>query len=398
MYMYIDIGADTYCSYWPSLSYVQNLLKHITTWDMSLGLGAPTIMQLCYFLIDPFNWIILFFPAKTMYIGIFLSLILKYIVLAVVAYAYISKMHISNDSLICTIAASSIVFSGWFVGWGQHYSYATMYVFFIMLLLLFERWLQNQKWLGFVFALSYLCMMTLYYSYMVLLFLSVYYLCRYFCINRKFCLKTFVIHGLKTSGICFLGIGCSAILFLPAMEEILNSPRVGGNYSLSVRFSSIKEIGSFILRLFSNNILGVNETFTGYGNYYEAPFMYAGILGILLIPILFHKTNRKKVYCVIAGISIAAILFSQNTALLFNALSAVTYRWTFVYVPIAALGTGLALEKLKNNQSNVDGLITCSFLGAVFLVIGYICYLFCKNVLSNKEIFFITISASMSFR
>ena len=388
MYMYLDIGADTYCSYWPSLSYVKNWLSQPTTWDMSLGLGAPTITQLCYFLIDPFNWIIILFRPSLMYIGIFISLMFKYIVLAVVSYLYVQKMNISNDNIICTIAASCIVFSGWFVGWGQHYNYATMYVFFIAILFMLEKWMQESRWLGFVIVLAYLCMMTPYYSYMILLFLALYYILRYFCINRKVVAKTFWLDGLKTAGLCLLAIGCSGIFFLPAVEEILNSPRVGGTYALGVNVASFKEFFSFVMRAFSNNILGINRNFAGYRNYYEAPFMYVGVLGLLLIPILFYKPNSKRIYYVIGAIGVFSVLFAPSTALIFNAFSSITYRWTFIYVPIMALGTGIALEKLKNNNDTGQKIITGNFLILFFLIIGYVNYVFKEEIPLNKEVFY----------
>lgn len=395
MYMYIDIGADTYCSYWPSLSYVQSWLSHATTWDMSLGLGAPAITQLCYFLIDPFNWVILLFRPSLMYIGIFISLMLKYIVLAIVSYLYIQKMKISNDYIICTIAASCIVFSGWFVGWGQHYNYATMYVFFIAVLFMFERWIQEKKWLGFVIVMAYLCMMTPYYSYMTLLFLAAYYLFRYFCINKKPAIKAFWLDGLKTAGLCLLAIGCSGILFLPAVEEILNSPRVGGKYKLGLGRSSVKELMTFILRLFSNNILGINERFMGIGNYYEAPFMYVGILGILVIPVLFCKQNRKRVNCVVGVLCLISIFLSSNTSLIFNAFSAITYRWTFLYVPVTALGIGKSLDGLKNKDSTNSRTISYTFLSSFLIIILYAFYLFRTGAFPSKDIFYTVILAML---
>lgn len=392
MYMYLDIGADTYCNYWPSLSYIQSWLHDTTTWDMSLGLGASPIIQLCFWGADPFNWIIFLFHPRLMYIGIFISLMFKYIVLAVVSWLYIQKMKISNNYIFCTIAASCIVFSGWFVGWGQHYHFATMYVFFIAALLMLERWLQDRKWLGFVIVVAYLCMMTPYYSYMVFLFLAIYYLFRYFCINRKIAPKTFWQDGFKTAGLCLLAIGCSGILFLPAVEEMLNSPRIGGNYKLGLGISSIKELMSFVLRLFSNNIFGINEGFIGISNYYEAPFMYVGgVLGILIIPVLYYKRNCKKAYCVAAFLCLASVFLSTNTALIFNAFSAITYRWTFLYVPVVALGIGSSLEKLKNKDIDNNRIISYAFLSSFLLMLVYAIYLFRRQIFPSRDIFYTVI-------
>lgn len=145
-YIYIDIGADTYCSYWPNLAYVKQLLNKIELWDTNLGLGASTITYLSGTLLDPFNWVALLFDSQHMYIGIFISLILKNVLVSIYSYRYIKKKNIGGYARI--IAAIMISFSGWFVGWGQHYLFATIYVYFIMLLFYFEDWMQNKKWGG----------------------------------------------------------------------------------------------------------------------------------------------------------------------------------------------------------------------------------------------------------
>lgn len=387
MYMYVDIGADTYASYWPSFAYVKYWLTHMSAWDMSLGLGSSVITQLCYFLIDPFNIIILCFDSYNMYIGIFISLMLKYIVLSLISYKYIRILHISENWIINNIAATSIVFSGWFVSWGQHYYFATIYVIFIFVMYFFEKWLQQKFWLGFVFAITYLCMMSPYYGYTILLFLAFYYILRYLAINRKFQASKFFKHAFQTAGFCLLGVGSSFILFLPAVEEILGSPRVSGGFSLSIHLASVKEYQSAILRFLSNNIQGINVDFNGYANYYEAPFFYTGLLLLIVLPNLFLRKNRKKIYIVCSIICAVALVFIQNTALIFNMLSAIIYRWTFVFIPVFAMALGIALDLFWKTPDKTRVSKFTVFFWITF-ELGYLAYLYINHTDMSEVIFY----------
>ena len=43
MYMYIDIGADTYCGSWPNIAYARALLSDMKLYDMGIGIGGSTV-------------------------------------------------------------------------------------------------------------------------------------------------------------------------------------------------------------------------------------------------------------------------------------------------------------------------------------------------------------------
>lgn len=99
------------------------MLYNIQLWDMKLGLGASTVTYISYFLLDPFNRVCFLFSDENIDKGIFIGLILKNLCLAYYAYQYVGKKRIYNwTRVICSLM---IVFCGWFVGWGQHYNFAS---------------------------------------------------------------------------------------------------------------------------------------------------------------------------------------------------------------------------------------------------------------------------------
>ena len=350
MYMFLDIGADTYCSYWPSIAYAKDLLFDMKLWDMKLGLGASTMTYISYFLSDPFNWVCFFFKKENIDIGIFIGLILKNVCLAYYAYRYIDKKGIcSYKKIICSLM---IVFCGWFVGWGQHYNFATVFVCYIAILYYFECWLQEKRYVRLVLATAFLAINSPYYCYMTLLFLVFYYFISmyYFCQESKLSLKEAILHAIKTAGIFLIGIGCAGLVFLPYMSDTLASPRVSGTIWPSLKLGNVNEYFSIILRMFSNSILGINGTFVGVSNFYECPFMYVGVISVLLLPLFLIEKKIRKKYRVAIISSLFAFVFLNFSAPIFNAFSTKSYRWTYLFVPVFVGACGKMLEVLETKS------------------------------------------------
>lgn len=346
-YIYYDIGADTYCNYWPAISYVKSLLKDFKIWDMGIGLGAPNITYICCFLLDPFNWICFLFDTQNMDIGLFISLILKNIAIAYLAYKYFEIKGLNGYPRI--IAAITVTFSGWVVGWGQHYEFATIYVYFLAIIYFFEKWMRDNKFIGVIISTMLLAFISPYFCYMVLLFMIFYYFISLYYKYKKeeFALKKFIIHALKTAGIFIAGLGCSAIAFLPYAGDLFSSPRVSGSLAPSLKLADMKEYATIILRMFSNNILGINEKYLGYSNYYESPFMYIGIISIFGIALILWDRKIRKNKLLIIGFIAFALVFNNFSAIVFNGFSTKTYRWTFIFIPVVVLGCGIVLENCE---------------------------------------------------
>lgn len=343
-YIYIDIGADTYCSYWPNLAYVKQLLNKIELWDTNLGLGASTITYLSGTLLDPFNWVALLFDSQHMYIGIFISLILKNVLVSIYSYRYIKKKNIGGYARI--IAAIMISFSGWFVGWGQHYLFATIYVYFIMLLFYFEDWMQNKKWGGVIICVALLAVVSPYFCYMILLFLAIYYLCSlyYHAKGGTTNFRMLVRDMVQTLLLVLAGIGCAAIIFVPYIVDLLSSPRVNGNIYPSFSLADAKEYMSLFMRLFSNSILGINGEYLGYSNFYESPFMYIGIISLFGIILMLIDCKFIKKYWFVTLLGGLSFVFVNFSCVVFNGFSTKSYRWTFVFIPVGAFLCGKAVE------------------------------------------------------
>ncbi len=344
MYIYLDIGADTYASYWPMYAFISDYFHsfHLSGWAFQHGLGTNIFSAASPWLFDPYNIFIIPFDKMHIDIGLFLALTAKVFSLATLSFLYIKRLGYRGMPLM----ASAIVytFCGFFVGWGQHYQYATVFVFFTLLLYFFERWLlSSNDWVGVVISTALFAAFWPYALYMVLLFLAVYYIFRKIILNG-FHWKDFFVTGFLTVGLLLLGIGLAGVLFLPQVYAIGQSPRMTGGILPSLSFADSNEYYTILMRFLSNGLLGVsNNMYKGFQNYYESPFLYTSILTIFLIPQLFFISFRRKRYIWISALVIFLLLFPHVTNPIFSALSKYSYRWTFLLVPVfsVALAEGL---------------------------------------------------------
>ncbi len=346
MYIYLDVGADTYASYWPMYAFIRDYFRaaDFYSWSYQIGLGS-NVFSLTPWFFDPYNIFIIVFKKINIDIGIFIAAAAKTFTLALLAFLYIRRLGYRGVPLIA--ASIAYTFCGFFVGWGQHYQFATAFVLFTLIMLCFEEWLISSKWFGFVLSIALLAAFWPYTLFMVLVFLSVYFVFRYVKLFN-FHWRDFLWKGFLAGGLILLGMALSAVVFFPQVYAILQSPRVSGQIFPTISLASSVEYYTILMRFFSNGLLGVNA-YSGYLNYYESPFLYTGILIIFLLPRLFFNDLRKKSYVLLLVVCAFLLIFPSFTNPFFGAFSKYAYRWTFVLVPIFTISLAEALSVVEDN-------------------------------------------------
>ncbi len=380
--IYMDIGADTYCNYWPGYAFFSDYIRNppYGGWSFQLGLGS-NIFTYYSLLFDPFNIIVLLFPKGIIEYGIFLATVAKFLTVSIVSHFFLKQMGYRGIPLV----AASLVytFSGYMVGWGQHYQFATMFCLFTFVLYGFERWLNLGKWLTLSLAIALLIGCNTYFSYMIFLFLVLYYILRYFSINQ-FNVKKFVFHGIKTAWVLLIGVALASVLVLPQVYVTLQSPRVSGRIIPQLQIASLGEYFTIVCRFLSNNILGIHY-FSGrtsvYTNFYEAPFLYVGVLSLFIIPRLFSKRNFKEIYLFSALLVLFSLAFPSFSNLVFNAFSTFTYRWTFILVPVMSIAVAKGLTISMNEEKTYRSLN---------VIVAHVIFFVCLPILIFRNKIFLT--------
>lgn len=341
-YIFYDIGSDTYCNNWPNYAFFRErmLSGNWSFWSDRFGLGADISINVNS-LFDPFNVILFLFPSEHMPIGLMITAIVKYYVLAALAFHYMKLMGLRGLPLI--IGSLCYTFSGYFVGWGQHYPFASAFCLFTLTLISFELFFRSggKQWRFIPISVALLAMQFIYTTYMTLLFLAVYSLLR--LISLLLSKRKFFLHAVVLIGLVLLGMGLSAFSAFPQIQSIMLSSRVGAKLLPSFSLGDMQYYSTIFNRLLSSNTLGIHD-FMGMNNYYEAPFLYAGILWCICMPTFFSRSNFKRYYIHCFAAIFIILMFPNFISVIMNAFSTAKYRWTFCLVPIFALLSGKAVQ------------------------------------------------------
>ncbi len=190
---------------------------------------------------------------------------------------------------------------------------------FAFLLFATEVAVARGNWIYLSFAVALLGMITVFHFYLGALLLCFYVAARF--LERpsdQHQSALFVVA--KILAAAALGVGLAAVVWMPSLHSILNSPRGSGiisNFAFGVAPSRIFQFDSPLsyltaaLRPFGNDLLGSGDKFRGWENYFEAPATYCGLLPILILPQAFvgATKNQRLVYALFLCFVIVPILF-----------------------------------------------------------------------------------------
>lgn len=351
-----DIGSDTWQQYIMNYTSIVNHLRDgsFSLWDFNNGLG---INQFNFNLFDPFLMLlygagVVLGPAH-MLLYINVIQILKIMVAAFAFYWFLSQFSFSVLSKMITSYAYAL--NGFLLVWGQHYQFGTVVIYFPLMLLFCEKFIQKKKRKALFPVMVFLCgIYSVYFTYMCLAATGLYLLFRILMLDGL-TWKERIQRFLLGCAEMIMGVGMSLVVFLPMAEVLLNvSSRLesGGTGLLDFLRQcftpySRKFYLSMLKRMFSSNLQN------GYGlakgpqqyvmNYYEDPVLFCSTLAVFLnvqfLAVLRKADMTKRAKRVLYGV---AALILVGTALpvggtVFNYFTLPTQRYTFVLMTVFLL-------------------------------------------------------------
>lgn len=370
VYIFTDIGSDTNVSFWPVYKYLIESIKNgdLSLWSFNIGIGG-SIFSLGIFLFDPFNLILILSPIKYLPYGLLIANILKMYLMGIGLFYLLKKFNVKEK--IAILGAIIWSFNGFIMLWGQHYMFATTIMLFTYVVLGIEVFLRENKKVIFIVSMTLLLMNSAYMGYTVTIFIFVYGLLRYLFEN-KFKIKEFVRYYIRLISLYLTAIGCSAIIFLPMCYQLLTSPRVKDADSIIPSLIADKyTLASSFARLFSNNIMGINE-YIGNLNYYESIILSTSVVVLLLIPQIFSFIkNKRKRYIIFISMIIGIIsVSSPMVAYVFNGFTTIAYRWSFVIMLPMVLCAFISLNYIyeKKILSKLNLIISTIVVLLIFIL------------------------------
>lgn len=351
-----DIGSDTWQQYIMNYTSIVNHLRNgsFSLWDFNNGLG---INQFNFNLFDPFLMLlygvgVVLGPAH-MLLYINVIQILKIMVAAFAFYWFLSQFSFSVLSKMITSYAYAL--NGFLLVWGQHYQFGTVVIYFPLMLLFCEKFIQKKKGKALFPVMVFLCgIYSVYFTYMCLAATGLYLLFRILMLDGL-TWKERIQRFLLGCAEMIMGVGMSLVVFLPMAEVLLNvSSRLESDGTGLLDFLrqcftpySRKFYLSMLKRMFSSNLQN------GYGlakgpqqyvmNYYEDPVLFCSTLAVFLnvqfLAVLRKADMTKRAKRVLYGV---AALILVGTALpvggtVFNYFTLPTQRYTFVLMTVFLL-------------------------------------------------------------
>ena len=375
--LFNDIGSDTFYAYYAIYYFLTNYLSafHLPLWSFNISTGSCVLIYFP-FLYDPFSIIYFLGGVENLSRMLVWVFVLKIFFAAAFTYIYLCYLGIANYASL----AASVLFSfnGFLMCWGQHYQFSSWVIFLPLLLFSIEIWLKNNKWLPMVFCISFMALKIVSFV-QVSIFCFLYFLFRLVIERDKFLKHQLGNRIIKFCSIFLLGMGISAVLWLPEYYILKSSPRISADFYQSLlntifnffNFNTHDYYISLLSRIFSNNLQGIGSEYTGFLNYYEAIQIYAGILPLLLLPQLYIVFSAKtKWLSSIAFIMITIFLVTPGFSQIMNGFQYPSYRWGYNIIMFELLLSAIVLnEMLKKEKISVNILLATGIF--LFLCLTY---------------------------
>lgn len=386
--LFYDCGNDTFVQMWPFFTDFVRNIKTGMTWSSYLGIGAPkNCISSLYGLYDPFNLIFLLVNPDVVPSVFIFSFLIKQLV-AIIGFFLLMhrwKYHVSaiiGGALIYGFSGYLIGFGSWVAGWGA----ATCAFLPWILLAIDSAWYNQKKWvLPIIISLFFVSSYSWFACFQIGFICWIIITIENFFFRKEFAWKTYGKNLTTLIWTFFLGIGLVGFVSIPDLHSLVNNTvNVRSGLMESVKLLiPIEEASAAILRLFSNDLLGSagQNSYNTFGlNYIEQPFIYCGLITLILtIFALSKKIGKSPVG--IKLLILVAFVFTTSPMLRsifwtgfasYHRMTNILQTFLLIWLAVDVFSSYLSL---KNNQPREILLVT-SFL----LVLLWAGLFICKKI------------------
>lgn len=370
--VFSDTGSDMKDQYIMQYNSIVNHLRagDFSLWDFSNGLGSNAFVMPLF---NPFLWLVylagvLFGPAVVGKCMVF-YLMAEIVLAGFFCYLFLSEFSFEERAKLP--ACFMYALNGYLMVWGQHYQLGTVVVYLPLLLRYIERIRSDGRNFFKVAAVSALLIFNGFYQgYMCMLGVGIYVCFRMLLYDGapwRSRWKNFA----RTAAGMALGVLLGAVNLLPsAAAQIVGTDRLEASESLLERVWQNLALwpGEYysmaLYRLFGSNTQGAAAVYSGYANYYEALNLFFSTLFVILLAQYLCSIHRQKKTCMqkaaqyLGVLTVVWILTVRLGSLAFNGFAYVFSRYTFLLMPLFALLSAAALERiLGERRLNLPALV-----------------------------------------
>ncbi len=298
--LYKDVGRDSLDDYYPWFVHLSDYVRQngFPSWSFSVGIGQDIVYLAGYYFWEPIVWL----PRSLIAQALIYEHLAKVLATGLMFFAFLRLHRIEFvasvlGSLLLAFSAYMCMGACWFV-------LADEVVGFTAVLLAAELAVQRGQWWWLSLAVAAVGLISAFHLYLCAVLLCLYVPIRLWAEGGDW--QRRMAKLLALAGSAFLGVGISAVVALPNLFAILNSPRGSGVATDAGKLRAFQMLGlesnahytTAALRFLGNDLLGVGDKYHGWQNYFEAPITYCGLVSILLLPqALIVSRNRARIVC-----------------------------------------------------------------------------------------------------
>lgn len=280
------LKTDLYQQYAEFLTYYRECLlgKKSILFSWNLGLGNNFFTTFAYYLVSPFNLLIVFFKPENVYIFVMIVTYLKLVMIFNMAMLYLKKCIKAKDEM-SMILAICYTFSSFTICYMLHIMWLDALYMLPIILIMVESYIKDNKIQGVIIAVALNILFNYYFGFITAFFAGCYYVARVIIEtkfekkNLKETFKSIFKNLMKYLLGMIIAFGIAMILFLPSFMQVKST--------METAKTSLIQIDKEKICLFFNTL------FNNHNYMYEQE---AGIIfssTIVTIMCIFFFLNKK---------------------------------------------------------------------------------------------------------
>ena len=337
----IDLGQQ----YVDFFSYYQDtLLHHLEQffYSFSKSIGGEMVSLWAYYLLSPFNLILLFIPRSAIAMGVSLLIFLK-LVSCTVSFAVLLDVKFKQRNWTAILFALSYGFMSYLSANQFNVMWLDALIGLPLIILGVDALIQKRNPLYYVLPLSLTILSNYYTGYMICLFLGLYFPYAFLMMNDSFSWKTF---GKQFGRFIFysvLSVGLMMVILFPTFYSLLGSKGTATTIAWSLKSEY-------------NPLLMASKLFIGSFDFHEMqkgyPNIFVGSLALFSF-LCYFKEKRISLFQRLYALFITVIILISFNIEMFDKLwhagqfpNWYSYRFSFLFsFWIVFLGYQWALKK-----------------------------------------------------
>lgn len=352
---------------------LHNILRgdasYFYSWSRSLG--GEFIGIYAYYLASPLSYLVALFPSEHLTEALLAILLIKCGTCGATMTFYL-KRHRPNANIIGTITMSTcFALSSYMIA----YAHNTMWIDAMMLLPLTlygaEQLITKGKFKMYVICLTLTLISTFYIGWMTCIFLLFYFFYYYFTCNVRFGDNNYYgerFHFLKSLGrmgvASLTAVMIACIIIIPTYYALSFGKNTFSDpsWELASQFDLIEFFGQLLP--------GSYDTVRPEG----VPFIYCGLLSVILLPIYFISKQVSAREKIGGGIMLMIMAFCMNNSIVdlifhgFQRPNWLNYRYSFMFIFLVVVFSARALEHLHEIKFSYFIAVGAGILGLILLV------------------------------